>query len=408
MEALILRVTIIAITVFVSTGASHRTPNFVVNAPALDEARQVGVAAEEYRRRLAIYWLGKDLPRWSRPCTLTARTGSYGPSGKTTFQFVGKHVTNWQMTVNGSLQRILDSVLPHEVNHTIFASHFRRPLPRWADEGAATLFEHRSEQRIQLELLQKVIRKGRGFIPLSNLLNMKQYPTGRMPMLTMYAEGYGLVNFLMHQGGRQTYLEFLKDGHEGRWEDAIRKHYNHGGIGALEKDWKSWVLAGMPQYGTAPEQMIALIGAQTHDLGQTTGQTNPRRSRSVRGQSPESEWPARTATSRPAVEQLQRRRSTRASAASKSRVVKAPDPVPVEDEEPVVFGQSVEATRKSKAVDPFAGSAIAPQPGFQPTRHKDEKSDPALSYEKYLPWKRTEESGSTPQWAGFPGQEELF
>ena len=49
------------------------------------------------------------------------------------------------MTVEGSLERILNSVLPHEVTHTIFAAKFGRPLPRWADEGGAVLSEDATE-----------------------------------------------------------------------------------------------------------------------------------------------------------------------------------------------------------------------------------------------------------------------
>ena len=40
-------------------------------------------------------------------------------------------------------RRILDSVLPHEITHTIFATHFGQPLPRWADEGACTTVDGR-------------------------------------------------------------------------------------------------------------------------------------------------------------------------------------------------------------------------------------------------------------------------
>ena len=53
------------------------------------------------------------------------------------------------MHIQGSRERILDSVLPHEITHTIFATHFGRPLPRWADEGACTTVEHVSEKAKQ-------------------------------------------------------------------------------------------------------------------------------------------------------------------------------------------------------------------------------------------------------------------
>ncbi|MCA9047774.1 MAG: hypothetical protein KDA89_03550, partial [Planctomycetaceae bacterium] len=139
MEAQILRYCLIAVSVFSSTGAAYQSRNFVVTAPTEDVARRVGEAAENYRRDLATFWRGEPLPAWSKPCRINVRPGALGAGGQTTFQFVGGEVLNWNMYVQGTVERILDSVLPHEVNHTIFACHFRRPLPRWADEGAATL-----------------------------------------------------------------------------------------------------------------------------------------------------------------------------------------------------------------------------------------------------------------------------
>ena len=39
------------------------------------------------------------------------------------------------------MERMLHSVLPHEMTHTVFAHHFRYPVPRWADEGGSVLSE---------------------------------------------------------------------------------------------------------------------------------------------------------------------------------------------------------------------------------------------------------------------------
>ena len=112
-----------------SIGAGFRTPNFVVEAPTAEFAKQVGEAAEIYRRELAIEWTGKPLPfNWSHPCPITVIVGTMGAGGATTFNFQAGEVYGWKMNIQGSEQRILDSVLPHEINHTIFASHFRRPL----------------------------------------------------------------------------------------------------------------------------------------------------------------------------------------------------------------------------------------------------------------------------------------
>jgi hypothetical protein len=296
----------------------HETANFVVTAADRDVAEQVARAAEYYRRELAVYWLGKPMPTWSRPCRVSVNVGALGAGGQTTFQFVNGEVLNWRMSVQGSLERILDSVIPHEVNHTIFACHFRRPLPRWADEGAATLFEHESEKSKQLYLLNQVIRdRGRHF-SLGELLSMKDYPEDPQRMLTLYAQGFTLVDFLVQQKGRKVYLELLGAAEERGWEEAIRTHFDHEGIVALERNWRGWVLAGRPRLLPGDGSLLASAeadgGGSVSEVGMAersaaVAPVGPRMPRGksvvskgalasgavVRSQSPDTEGVARTA-----------------------------------------------------------------------------------------------------------------
>ena len=119
-------------------GASYRTANFVIRNDDEKFAKQMGDAAEMFRRELAIEWLGKEMPNWGQPCAMTVKVGPHlGAGGATTFVFDRGEVFGWRMTIQGSRERMLDSVLPHEITHMVFASHFRQPLPRWADEGGA-------------------------------------------------------------------------------------------------------------------------------------------------------------------------------------------------------------------------------------------------------------------------------
>ena len=241
-----------------SLGATHRTPNFVVDAPNPAVARQVATAAEAYRRDLAVEWLGRELPQWSAPCAVTVRVGQLGAGGATTFSFDRGEVYGWKMRIQGSLERILDSVLPHEINHTIFACHFRRPLPRWADEGAATLIEHESEQHRQRLLLQQVLQTSRK-IPLRTLLSLKEYPQRMQQVLTLYAEGYSLADFLVQDGGKTRFLHFLQDAHKESWDRAVQKHYGDRGVENLEVRWSRWILAGSPSLTLPAGQAYARI-----------------------------------------------------------------------------------------------------------------------------------------------------
>ena len=146
-KAAVGRAALVAAVLVAAMGAQLRSKNFIVETSDPNFAQQVSQAAEKFRHDLAIEWLGEPMPNWSQPCVMTVQAGPrLSPGGVTTFQFDQGEVFGWRMTVQGSAERVLDSVLPHEVTHMIFASHFRRPLPRWADEGGATSVEHASEK----------------------------------------------------------------------------------------------------------------------------------------------------------------------------------------------------------------------------------------------------------------------
>jgi hypothetical protein len=262
--------------------ATVTTRNFVVHAPTEDVARQVADTAEVCRRELAIAWLGEELPPWYRRCPIKVKVGQIGAGGATTFTFEGGEVFGWNMNVQGTLERILDSVVPHEVSHTIFASHFRRPLPRWADEGAATLVEHESERLRQTKLLNQVLNNNRR-IPLQQLLEITEYPEDMQQVLTLYAEGYSLADFLVQQAGdegRATYLAFLADAHEHDWTYAFKKHYGYKSIRAVEKQWTDWIIAGSPELPAADGGLVADAGTNgkaTNVLASATPANSPPR-----------------------------------------------------------------------------------------------------------------------------------
>jgi hypothetical protein len=243
MEAHLVRCAIL-VAAFASLGASYRTQNFVVEAPSAAMAKQVGTAAEKYRRELAINWLGKEMPNWGQPCPITAQIGDHlGAGGATSFVFEHGEVFGWRMTIQGSLVRILDSVLPHEVTHTVFATHFRRPLPRWADEGACTTVEHPSEKQKQQMMLVDFLHTGRA-IAFNRMFAMKDYPQDVMPL---YSQGYSLARYLISQGGKRKFLDFVADGMgDENWSRATKKFYGFNSLAVLQNNWLDWVRQGSP------------------------------------------------------------------------------------------------------------------------------------------------------------------
>ena len=250
--------------------AGYRTANFIVDAPTEALARKIGDAAEQYRHTLALEWLGNPLPRWSRPCPITAQVAPHlGAGGATSFVFDRGEVFNWTMTIQGSEERILDSVLPHEVTHTIFASHFRRPLPRWADEGACTTVEHPVERARQHRLLIEFLTTQRG-IAFPDMFAMREYPADVLPL---YAQGYSLARYLIDRGGRHKYVAFLADGLASEdWSAALRSHYGVTSVAQMQHVWLDWVKQGCP----APPATIAAVAPATQSAwGATTRGQSP-------------------------------------------------------------------------------------------------------------------------------------
>jgi hypothetical protein len=238
--------------------AGYRTTNFTVDAPTPQLAKEIGDAAEQYRRTLAQEWLGRELPPWSKPCPIKAHVApTLGAGGATSFVFDRGEVFGWRMEIQGSRERVLDSVVPHEVTHTIFATHFRQPLPRWADEGACTTVEHRSEIAKQERMLIDFLKTRRG-IPFDVMFNMKEYPSDVLPL---YAQGHSLARFLIARRGKHEFMAFLADGMKNEdWHQALRDHYEYEHLLALQNSWMDWIKAGRPEI--QPSGNVLLASAQ--------------------------------------------------------------------------------------------------------------------------------------------------
>lgn len=248
----LLPIVLVAFTpLLTANAAGYRTANFIIEAPTAHLAQRIGDAAEQYRHDLAIEWIGKPLPRWSRPCPITAQVAAtLGAGGATSFVFDRGEVFNWTMNIQGSEERVLDSVLPHEITHTIFASHFRQPLPRWADEGACTTVEHPVERARQHRMLIEFLRTGRG-IAFPEMFAMREYPADVLPL---YSQGYSLARYLIERGGRRRYVAFVGEGLASEnWSAALDHHYAVSDVSRLQTVWLDWVKRGCP----APPAAVA-------------------------------------------------------------------------------------------------------------------------------------------------------
>jgi hypothetical protein len=212
--------------------ASFRTRNFIVQAPTEKLAKEFAELAEYYRREKAIEWLGQKMPDWPAPCPLRVTITEQGAGGATTFQFDGGNISQ-EMHIEGKYERLKDSVLPHEVTHTVFAHHFRQPVPRWADEGGSVYSEDELERNRHDSLCVQILNKGSAF-PLRRLFGLQNYPND---VMVLYAEGYSITRYLVESSDRQTFLNFIGHGMSKGWDSAVQTYYKYRNVEALEKAW---------------------------------------------------------------------------------------------------------------------------------------------------------------------------
>jgi len=230
-----------------------QTANFLVEAPSQQVAQEVAQYAEIYRKEKAVLWLGREMPTWPAPCPVRVTVQMEGAGGATTFVYGPGGVERQDMHIEGRYDRLLNSVLPHEITHTVFAHYYRCAMPRWSDEGGAVLSEDQPERTRHDNLAREILSTPRRLIPLQRLFALREYPDD---VMALYAEGYSVSNFLVNRGGdkgRQTFLGFVATGmRDHDWDTAVRTYYGYRNVNELEGAW----VDSLMRPRTAPTQLV--------------------------------------------------------------------------------------------------------------------------------------------------------
>ena len=140
------------------------------------------------------------------------------------------------MIVEGRLDRILASALPHEVTHTVFAAYFGGPMPRWADEGASLLSEDLRELQRHDQIAQDLLTRrgdhaaGAG----SSDRGVSQRPDGLLRP--------GLFDLAVpRRDGRPAALPRVRPhGLKSGWDAADENHYGLADVRELDRAWRAW------------------------------------------------------------------------------------------------------------------------------------------------------------------------
>lgn len=235
--------------------ATANTANFEVIADSAELAQLIAAHAEELRTTLAIDWLEAELPTWESTCVVRVDTSRERLSGDTTYTLAGGRMMRWQMELRGPPERILETLLPHEVLHAVLASHFRRAVPRWADEGAALSVEPEVERsRLWAQEGPQLLRGRRH--SLAVLFDCEQYPASRDDLRAFYAQGASVTEFLL-LGGKSQFVRFVDLGMRDGWDRAATAQYGFSSIEKLEVAWVAWLHDERPVVAVTSGQLLA-------------------------------------------------------------------------------------------------------------------------------------------------------
>jgi len=167
-----------------------------------------------------------------------------GAGGATTFIFDKGEVFGWKMEVQGSYERLLDSVLNHETQHMVIASLVKQPTPRWIDEGAATNIENPIEQQKYSNIFLQAARSGNA-IPFNQILTMMDYPKDSYPgqnkMLILYGQGNLMTKYLLSVNNKMELTNMILDAKTLGYEASIRKHYGFNNNKEFEQSFYKWL-----------------------------------------------------------------------------------------------------------------------------------------------------------------------
>jgi hypothetical protein len=193
--------------------------------------------AEQVRRDLGVFWTGKPLRRWAAPCPINVVESPTRTGGSTTFILDHGEAYGWRMDVTGSPAKLLATVIPHEVNHTVLHSLTRTKIPRWLDEGVSQLFESKTEHQRHRQEARRYARHP--WAAWRRMDHRGAYPRDVDSLLALYSTGFTVVEWMLEQRGRDGLYAFVADTSTPMAERWVT-HYGTTAADA-ERAWLAWM-----------------------------------------------------------------------------------------------------------------------------------------------------------------------
>src|SRR5205814_2168120 len=108
------------------------------------------------------------------------------------------------------------------------------------------LSEGDAERNRHDQLVREILRTPGKRIALRNLFALREYPH---EVMSLYAEGYSVANFLVSTSSRPAFLAFVDHGMRYGWDSAVQTHYAaYVNVNGLEAAWLNHLReTGRPQ-----------------------------------------------------------------------------------------------------------------------------------------------------------------
>lgn len=231
------------------------TANFRVFHNDAVMGRAVARKAETLRQAQRQQWTGeKTAKNWQTPCDvylydsqkrLILMTGGHSKAGSAVIRpsrLSPGRILRRKVNLAVDDPDLMRSTLPHEITHLILGDLLGGDVPRWANEGAATLAENASKQRYYLRVVRRFMRRNRVYGE-ADLMAMKAYPEGRYQHL-FYAQSSAMVRYFLSRAPRIEFVKFLQRASKHGYPWALLRTYGLTDFDELSTGWKARIIRG--------------------------------------------------------------------------------------------------------------------------------------------------------------------
>jgi hypothetical protein len=215
-------------------GMAH-DENFIVMAPNQTLAEELLARANQFRREVAVEWLGRELPPSVGRTIINVELSEVTDRGFT-WPVDSPARKFHKMWLTTSRDRALGSTLRHEITHVVLATRFRGMMPPWAEEGSASLEDDARRIETRKEIIGWYNETG----DWPSLTKLFQADRILASDTALYSVAASVTEYLLTCKDRRTFLAFAVAGKRNGWDRALAEHYAIGGVDHLQEAWQAW------------------------------------------------------------------------------------------------------------------------------------------------------------------------